>query len=71
MVGLEVGVPGRLRFLVDVAASTLTHHFKVLSEAGVIHQRQEGVRRWTTLRHDDLNDRFPGLLDAVLTGLAT
>lgn len=58
-------------FPVDVAASTLTHHFKVLREAGVIHQRQEGVRRWTTLRHDDLNDRFPGLLDAVLTGLAT
>lgn len=41
-------------FPVDVAASTLTHHFRVLREAGVIRQREEGNRRWTTLRGDDL-----------------
>ena len=53
-------------FPVDVAPSTLTHHFRVLREAGVIRQRDEGNRRWTTLRLDDLNARFPGLLDSVL-----
>jgi DNA-binding transcriptional ArsR family regulator len=54
-------------FPVDVAPSTLTHHFRVLREAGIIRQRQDGNRRWTTLRAADLEDRFPGLLAAVLT----
>ena len=54
-------------FPVDVAPSTLTHHFRVLRESGVIRQRDDGNRRWTTLREDDLNDRFPGLLDAIVT----
>jgi DNA-binding transcriptional ArsR family regulator len=53
-------------FPVDVAPSTLTHHFRVLREAGVIRQREDGNRRWTTLRRDDLETRFPGLLDAVV-----
>jgi DNA-binding transcriptional ArsR family regulator len=53
-------------FPVKVAPSTLTHHFRVLREAGVIHQREEGNRRWTTLRYDDLQTRFPGVVDAVL-----
>jgi DNA-binding transcriptional ArsR family regulator len=53
-------------FPVDVAPSTLTHHFRVLREAGVIHQREDGNRRWTTLRAADLERRFPGLVDTVL-----
>jgi DNA-binding transcriptional ArsR family regulator len=54
-------------FPVDVAPSTLTHHFRVLREAGVIRQREDGNRRWTTLRGEDLDTRFPGLLDAIVT----
>jgi DNA-binding transcriptional ArsR family regulator len=54
-------------FPVDVAPSTLTHHFRVLREAGIIHQREDGNRRWTTLRGEDLEARFPGLLDAIVT----
>ncbi|MEU4392959.1 helix-turn-helix domain-containing protein [Kribbella sp. NPDC023855] len=53
-------------FPVSVAPSTLTHHFRVLREAGVIHQREEGNRRWTTLRYDELEARFPGVIDTVL-----
>src|ERR1700753_2572102 len=53
-------------FPVDVAPSTLTHHFRVLREAGIIRQRQDGNRRWTTLRAAALEHRFPGLLDTVL-----
>lgn len=53
-------------FDVDVAPSTLTHHFRVLREAGVIHQREDGNRRWTTLRRADLDERFPGLIDQIL-----
>jgi DNA-binding transcriptional ArsR family regulator len=54
-------------FPVDVAPSTLTHHFRVLREAGIIHQREDGNRRWTTLRGEDLEACFPGLLDAIVT----
>ncbi|HEY7622439.1 MAG TPA: helix-turn-helix transcriptional regulator [Solirubrobacteraceae bacterium] len=53
-------------FDVPVTKSTCTHHFKVLREAGVIRQRQEGTSRLNTLRRDDLEARFPGLLDSVL-----
>ncbi|MET7298035.1 helix-turn-helix domain-containing protein [Embleya sp. NPDC005575] len=54
-------------FPVEVAPSTLSHHFRVLREAGVIHQREEGNRRLTTLRRADLDERFPGLLDAIVS----
>lgn len=53
-----------------LAKSTMTHHFKVLREAGVIAQRDEGTSRLTRLRRDDLDVRFPGLLDAVLASAA-
>ncbi|NUU07889.1 metalloregulator ArsR/SmtB family transcription factor [Leifsonia sp. C5G2] len=53
-------------FDVDVAPSTLSHHFKVLREAGVIRQREDGNRRWTSLRDDELASRFPGLLEAII-----
>jgi DNA-binding transcriptional ArsR family regulator len=49
-----------------VTKSTCTHHFKVLRDAGVIRQRAEGTARRNTLRREDLDDRFPGLLDTVL-----
>jgi len=53
-------------FALPVTKSTCTHHFKVLREAGVIRQRQEGTARLNTLRRDDLDARFPGLLDTIL-----
>ena len=53
-------------FDVPVTKSTLTHHFRVLREAGVICQRQEGTARLSRLRSEDLDERFPGLLDAIL-----
>src|ERR1700753_121157 len=53
-------------FALPVTKSTCTHHFKVLREAGVIKQRQQGTTRLNTLRRDDLESRFPGLLDTIL-----
>ena len=52
-----------------VVKSTCTHHFRVLREAGVIRQRQEGTSRLNSLRRADLDTRFPGLLEAVLGAL--
>jgi DNA-binding transcriptional ArsR family regulator len=57
-------------FEVPVSKSTCTHHFRVLREAGVVRQRREGTARLNTLRRDDLEARFPGLLDAVLDAKA-
>jgi DNA-binding transcriptional ArsR family regulator len=53
-------------FELPVTKSTATHHFRVLRDAGVIVQRDEGRCRLTRLRRDDLEARFPGLLDSVL-----
>lgn len=53
-------------FGVSATKATLSHHFKVLREAGLIHTRVEGIYRFNSLRRRDLNARFPGLLNAVL-----
>ena len=53
-------------FDVPVSKSTCTHHFRVLREAGVIHQRPQGTSRLNTLRRDDLEARFPRLLETIL-----
>src|SRR5438067_10963940 len=55
-------------FDLPIVKSTCTHHFKVLREAGLIHQRVVGTSRVNSLRREDLDARFPGLLEAVLRG---
>lgn len=55
------------QFNAPVAKSTLSHHLKVLREAGVTQTRQEGTRCFVTLRRADLEARFPGLLPALLS----
>jgi DNA-binding transcriptional ArsR family regulator len=53
-------------FGLPVAKASLTHHFKVLREAGLITQFDYGNRRGTVLRRDDIDDRFPGLLQLLV-----
>jgi DNA-binding transcriptional ArsR family regulator len=53
---------------VDLTASTLSHHWRVLRAAGITTTVAEGRRRWVSLRADDLEIRFPGLLTSVLNG---
>ena len=53
-------------FALPVTKSTCTHHFKVLREAGLIQQRQQGTTRLNALRRNDLESRFPGLLTTIL-----
>ena len=55
---------GELR--APVAKSTLSHHLRVLRDAGLTRTRQEGTRCFLLLRRTELESRFPGLLDAVL-----
>ena len=53
-------------FHLGLSKATLSHHFRVLRESGVVRTRPEGRKRLLSLRADDLEARFPGLLDAVL-----
>ena len=57
-------------FDVGVTKSTCTHHFRVLREAGLIRQRQQGTMRLNSLRRDDVEARFPGLLGTILKAAA-
>lgn len=50
----------------SLAKSTLSHHFKVLREAGLISMRAQGTSYMNSLRREELDARFPGLLEAVL-----
>ena len=45
----------------------LTYHLARLREAGVTQTRVEGTRRLISLRTADLEARFPGVLDAILS----
>ncbi|GCE42050.1 transcriptional regulator, ArsR family [Rhodococcus wratislaviensis] len=49
----------------DRPKSSLTHHFKALREAGVIRQRQHGLERRSRVRIEDLDERFPGLVELI------
>nr|WP_211116381.1 metalloregulator ArsR/SmtB family transcription factor [Glycomyces buryatensis] len=60
---------GELR--APVAKSTLSHHLKVLRDAGVTRTRQEGTRCFVQLRRTDLDNRFPQLMEALLSVAAT
>lgn len=46
--------------------STVSHHFKVLREAGLVHTESNGTNHINTLRRADIESRFPGLLSAIL-----
>jgi DNA-binding transcriptional ArsR family regulator len=54
-------------FDLGISKATRSHHLRVLREAGVTRTRADGTRRMVSLRRDELDARFPGLLDAVLT----
>lgn len=50
----------------DMAKSTLSNHFRILREAGLIHTEKKGVEHRNVIRLDDVEARFPGLLKTIL-----
>jgi DNA-binding transcriptional ArsR family regulator len=53
-------------FELSVGKATRSHHLRVLREAGLTFTRAQGTHRIVSLRREELDERFPGLLDAVL-----
>jgi DNA-binding transcriptional ArsR family regulator len=51
-----------------MSKSTFSHHLRILREAGILTKRIAGAKGYTRLRKDDLDSRFPGLMDAILSG---
>lgn len=50
----------------DVPKSTLSNHYRVLRESGLVRMEKRGVENVNTLRREDLDARFPGLIDSIL-----
>ncbi len=56
-------------FLRGQTKSTMTHHWRVLRTSGVIWQRPVGRENLLSLRRDDLEARFPGLLTSLVSAM--
>jgi DNA-binding transcriptional ArsR family regulator len=54
-----------LQAALRLPASTGSYHLRLLREAGVTRTRAEGTQRMISLRRDDLDRRFPGLVDVL------
>jgi DNA-binding transcriptional ArsR family regulator len=53
-----------------IPKSSLSHHFKVLREAGLIRSERQGVEMRNTSRCLEIDKRFPGLLQAIINAHA-
>ncbi len=49
-----------------IAKSTLSNHFRILREAGLIRMVKQGVENHSVVRVDDINGKYPGLLKMIL-----
>jgi DNA-binding transcriptional ArsR family regulator len=58
-------VCNELSTTLGIPPSTGSYHLRLLREAGVTRTRAQGTLRLISLRRDDLEDRFPGLLDVL------
>ena len=60
----------REQAMLPMTKSTFSHHLRILREAGVITKRIEGAKGFMCLRKQDLDARFPGLMDSIVTAAA-
>lgn len=54
------------QFCSEIAPSTISFHYKVLRESGLIRSEKKGVEVISAVRKDELDKRFPGLIDTIL-----
>jgi DNA-binding transcriptional ArsR family regulator len=51
----------------DIPKSTLSQHFRALREAGLIRSERQGVEMRNSTRYAEVEQRFPGLVGAIMT----
>jgi DNA-binding transcriptional ArsR family regulator len=49
-----------------LSKSTLSHHFRILREAGLVRSERQGVELLNCLRLTEIETRFPGVLTSIL-----
>jgi DNA-binding transcriptional ArsR family regulator len=62
----EAGKKACGMFGIDMPKSSLSHHFRILRESGVIVSETQGTIIMNRLRRKDLEARFPGVLKSIL-----
>ncbi|MEO7598020.1 MAG: helix-turn-helix domain-containing protein [Opitutus sp.] len=50
----------------NIPKSTLSQHFKVLRDAGLIRGERRGVEMHNTSRCAEIDQRFPGLISSII-----
>lgn len=50
----------------NLSPSTISFHYKVLRDSGLITSRKVGVTVLNQLRLEEMNQRFPGLVSSVM-----
>jgi DNA-binding transcriptional ArsR family regulator len=60
---------GEISERIGLPTSTCSYHLRLLREAGVTRSRPAGTERRITLRSDDLESRFPGLVAVLVRGV--
>jgi DNA-binding transcriptional ArsR family regulator len=58
-------VCGEVADTLGMPTSTCSYHLRLLREAGVTRSRAQGTQRLVSLRADDLDERFPGLVEVL------
>jgi DNA-binding transcriptional ArsR family regulator len=58
-------VCGEVADTLGMPTSTCSYHLRLLREAGVTRSRAQGTHRLVSLRRDDLDERFPGLVEVL------
>jgi len=51
----------------ELSKSTFSHHLRIMREAGLVTKRIQGAKGYMSLRKNDLDRRFPGLIDSILS----
>lgn len=55
--------------IIKLPKSTLSHHFRILRDSGLVHSRKSGTQNINRLRREDIEARFPGLLGTLLIAM--
>lgn len=58
-------------FPIEGAKATRSHHFQILRGAGIIRTRVDGTKCMTSLRREELDQRFPGLVSFLTQSAAS